>query len=63
MIITPELVHDTVRRLTAADGPFEVTDRDIGGVTQRVFTHAVPTLVEILQMGREHGDAVSCVRE
>ena len=63
MTITPELVHATVRRLTAADGPFEVTDRDIGGVTQRVFRHAAPTLVEILQTGRGHGDADFLVYE
>ena len=57
MTVTPELVHDTVRRLTTSGGPFEVTTRDIAGVTHRVFTHAAATLVDILQMGRGHGDA------
>jgi long-chain acyl-CoA synthetase len=57
MTVTPELVHETVRRLTATGGPFEVTIRDIAGVTHRVFTHAASTLVDILQMGRGHGDA------
>lgn len=50
MTVTPELVHDTVRGLAAAGGPFEVTIRDIAGVMHRVFTHAEPTLVDILQM-------------
>ena len=50
MTVTPELVHDTVRGLAAAGGPFEVTIRDIAGVMHRVFTHAAPTLVDILQM-------------
>jgi long-chain acyl-CoA synthetase len=57
MTVTPELIHDTVRRLTAAGGAFEVTTRDIAGVTHRVFTHAASTLVDILQMGRAHGGA------
>jgi long-chain acyl-CoA synthetase len=61
MTVTPELVHDTVRRLTASGGPFEVTSRDIDGVEYRVFTHAAATLVDILQTGRGHGDAVFLV--
>jgi long-chain acyl-CoA synthetase len=57
MTVTPELVHDTIRRLTAIGGPFEVTSRDVDGVTHRVFTHAAATVVDILQMGRGHGAA------
>ena len=57
MTVTAELVHQTVRRLTDDGGPFEVTERDIAGVTLRVFTHAAPTVVDILQMGRGHGGA------
>ena len=51
MTVTPELVHDTVRNLTADKGPFEVSTREIAGVTHRVFSHAAPTLIDILQMG------------
>ena len=57
MTVTPELVHDTVRNLTADKGPFEVSTREIAGVTHRVFSHAAPTLIDILQMGRGHGGA------
>jgi long-chain acyl-CoA synthetase len=55
--LTPELVHEAVRRLTAADGIFAVTERQVGGVSQRVFTHAAPTVLDILTSGRGHGDA------
>ena len=57
MIVTAELVQDTVRRLTAAGGIFELTDREVGGVTQRVFTHAAPSVLDILASGRGHGGA------
>jgi hypothetical protein len=52
MTVTPNSSHDTVRRLTVAAGPFEVTIRDIAGVMHRDFTHAAPTLVDILADGR-----------
>ncbi|WP_166903531.1 class I adenylate-forming enzyme family protein [Mycobacterium sp. DL440] len=57
MTLTPELVHEAVRRLTAADGIFAVTERRVAGVPQRVFTHATPTVLDILTSGRGHGAA------
>jgi long-chain acyl-CoA synthetase len=57
VILTSELVHESVRRLTAAGGMFEVTDREVGGVVQRVFTHAAPTVLDVLGSGRGHGGA------
>jgi long-chain acyl-CoA synthetase len=55
--LTPELVHEAVRRLTAADGIFAVTEQQVDGVPLRVFTHAAPTVLDILTSGRGHGDA------
>lgn len=55
--LTPELVHDAVRRLTAADGIFAVTEQQMTGVPRRVFTHAAPTVRDILTSGRGHGGA------
>jgi long-chain acyl-CoA synthetase len=53
--LTPELVHEAVRRFTAADGIFAVTERQVAGVPRRVFTHAAPTVLDILTSGRGHG--------
>jgi long-chain acyl-CoA synthetase len=55
--LTPELVHEAVRRLTAADGIFAVTEQQLAGVPQRVFTHAAPTVLDILTSGRGHTGA------
>ena len=55
--LTPDLVHEAVRRFTAADGIFAVTERQVAGVPQRVFTHAAPTVLDILSSGRGHGGA------
>jgi long-chain acyl-CoA synthetase len=55
--LTPALVHEAVRRLTAADGIFAVTERQVAGVPRRVFTHAAPTVLDILSSGRGHGGA------
>jgi long-chain acyl-CoA synthetase len=57
MTLTPDLVHEAVRRLTAADGIFAVTVQHVAGVSRRVFTHAVPTVLDILTSGRGHGGA------
>ena len=53
--LTPDLVHEAVRRFTAADGIFAVTERQVAGATRRVFTHAAPTVLDILTSGRGHG--------
>jgi long-chain acyl-CoA synthetase len=55
--LTPDLVREAVRRLTAADGIFAVSERQVSGVPLRVFTHAAPTTLDILTSGRGHGDA------
>jgi long-chain acyl-CoA synthetase len=55
--LTPDLVHEAVRRFTAADGLFAVTERQVAGVPRRVFTHAAPTVLDILTSGRGHGGA------
>jgi long-chain acyl-CoA synthetase len=55
--LTPDLVHDAVRRFTAADGIFPVTEQRVAGMPQRVFTHAAPTVLDILTSGRAHAGA------
>ena len=53
--LTPDLVHEAVRRFTAPDGIFAVTERQVAGEPRRVFTHAAPTVLDILTSGRGHG--------
>jgi long-chain acyl-CoA synthetase len=53
--LTPDLVHKAVRQFTAADGIFAVTERQVAGEPRRVFTHAAPTVLDILTSGRGHG--------
>jgi long-chain acyl-CoA synthetase len=53
--LTPALVHEAVHRLTAADGIFPVNEQQVAGVPRRVFTHAAPTVLDILTSGRGHG--------
>jgi long-chain acyl-CoA synthetase len=55
--LTPALVHAAVRRFTAPDGIFAVSERRVAGVPRRVFTHAAPTVLDILTSGRGHGGA------
>ena len=57
MTLTPDHVHEAVRRLTAADGIFAVSEQPVAGVPRRVFTHAAPTVLDILTSGRTHADA------
>jgi len=56
MTVTAQLVHETLARLTAPGAPFEVTEREVGGVAYRAYTHAAATLPEVLALGRTHGD-------
>jgi long-chain acyl-CoA synthetase len=55
--LTPDLVHEAVRRFTAPDGIFAVTEQKVAGVPQRVFAHAAPTVLDILTSGRGHAGA------
>jgi long-chain acyl-CoA synthetase len=57
LTLTPALVHEAVRRFTAADGIFALTEQQVFGVPQRVFTHAAPTVLDILTSGRGHASA------
>ena len=54
---TPDQIHATVARLTSSGEIFEVAERDIDGRQQRVYANASTTLLDILQLGRAHGDA------
>ena len=54
--LTPALVHEAVRRLTAAEGIFPLNEQQVAGVPRRVFTHAAPTVLDILTSGRGHGN-------
>ncbi|CAN5257298.1 class I adenylate-forming enzyme family protein [soil metagenome] len=55
--VSIERVRDLIHRLTAPDGPFEVSQRTVADQTYRAFTHAAPTLVDVLEAGRSHGTA------
>src|ERR1700679_512203 len=55
--LTPDLVHEAVRRFTAAEGIFAVTEQQVAALPRRVFTHAAPTVLDILSSGRGHGGA------
>jgi long-chain acyl-CoA synthetase len=55
--LTPDVVHEAVRRFTAADGIFAVTEQQVAGVPQRLFSHAAPTVLDILTSGRGHAGA------
>src|ERR1700723_3740396 len=46
--LTPALVHEAVRRFTAPDGIFALSERQVGGGPRRVFTHPAPTALDIL---------------
>jgi long-chain acyl-CoA synthetase len=54
--VTPELVQAAVERLTGAGQIFEVTVRTIAGDTFKAFTNAAANFVDLLSMGRAHGD-------
>lgn len=62
-MVTPSQVQQKIREITAAGQPFEIETRDIGGQPMRVYRHAVPSLIEIIQSGRVHGDADFIVHE
>ncbi|MFI0356337.1 class I adenylate-forming enzyme family protein [Actinomadura sp. 9N407] len=49
--------------LTAAGGPFEMDEIDVRGVRTRVWKSAPPTLREVLEASRGHGDADFLVYE
>src|ERR1700721_695070 len=42
--------------LTRPGSPFEIEERDIRGVRTRVWKHAPPTMRDLFQMARAHGE-------
>lgn len=56
-MVTPSQVQQKITEVTAAGQPFEIEAREIAGQTLHVYRHAMPSLVEIIQSGRVHGDA------
>ena len=53
---TPDLAAVTAA-LTAPGAPFEMEDQDVRGVALRTWKNAPPTLREVLEASRAHGDA------
>jgi long-chain acyl-CoA synthetase len=47
--------------LTRPGSPFEIEERDIRGVRTRVWKHAPPTMRDLFQMARAHGDKIFVV--
>ena len=54
---------EATARLTAAGAPFEMEEREIGGVRTRVWKHALPTLRELFLQARAFGDRTFLVYE
>src|SRR6185437_8246661 len=49
-------IADAVAALTAPGAPFEMEERDIGGLATRVWKNAPPSLRAVLEASRAHGD-------
>ena len=47
--------------LTRPGSPFEIEERDIRGVRTRVWKNAPPTMRDLFQMARAHGDKIFVV--
>ena len=47
---------EMLAELTRPDSPFELVEREVGGVNTRVYANAPPSLREILESSRAHGD-------
>ncbi len=56
-------IRDAYDRLTAPGAPFEIRSEEIRGVTYRTWATAPADLRQVLEQGREHGDAVFMVYE
>ncbi|MGI9031678.1 MAG: class I adenylate-forming enzyme family protein [Ilumatobacteraceae bacterium] len=48
---------DVTAALTAPGAPFEMEERDVRGIVLRTWKNAPPTLREVLEASRAHGDA------
>ena len=49
-------IADAVAALTAPGAPFEMEERDVGGLATRVWKNAPPSLRAVLEASRAHGD-------
>ncbi|MBO0730624.1 MAG: acyl--CoA ligase [Acidimicrobiaceae bacterium] len=63
MVIMVMSIAEADRQLTAPGQPFEVDEIDIRGIPTRVWKHCPPTLGDILNASRGHGDAIFLVYE
>ncbi|HYY84387.1 MAG TPA: class I adenylate-forming enzyme family protein, partial [Beijerinckiaceae bacterium] len=54
---------EATARLTSPGAPFEMEEREIRGVSTRVWKHALPTLRELFLQGRAFGDRTFLVYE
>ena len=56
-------IRDAVAALTAPGAPFEMEERNIGGLATRVWKNAPPSLRAVLEASRAHGDLPFLVYE
>lgn len=56
-------IADAVVALTAPGAPFEMEERNIGGLPTRVWKNAPPSLRAVLEASRAHGDSPFLVYE
>ncbi|HWG80794.1 MAG TPA: class I adenylate-forming enzyme family protein [Stellaceae bacterium] len=56
-------IADAVAALTAPGAPFEMEERDVGGLATRVWKNAPPSLRAVLEASRAHGDLPFLVYE
>ena len=56
-------IVDAVAALTAPGAPFEMEERNIGGLATRVWKNAPPSLRAVLEASRAHGDLTFLVYE
>ena len=54
---------EAVAAVTAAGQPFEMAVEDVAGIPTRVWKHALPTLRDVLEGSRAHGDRTFLVYE
>lgn len=56
MTVTPQLVGETLARLTAPGAAFEVGEQHMAGSVYRAYRHAADTLPEVFTHARTHGE-------
>ena len=53
--------QDALARITASGGPFELTNLQLDGVSCRIFRNAAQTVDQLVDQGRQYGDATFLV--